>query len=191
MHSPLLSRIGSYVLESTLISPIGIQDCGTHFGRCPTAPILLAVFTATNMHRVHHENVVGINVLLKKFTLPSSIVQIDITYIWIIRMGISYLLKFLNYNKQNTDWKLSERCMFVCTHPFTWILGILKSRWCFSGLMNTDVPSLLLHWYYKCTMFMLTKISFMIFKSYLLCKRSAFGKLYICMLTIYVMKCCC
>jgi len=64
MHSPLLSRIGSYVFGSTLISPISNQDCGTHFGKCPTAPILLAVFTGTNTHRVHHENVVGTHVLL-------------------------------------------------------------------------------------------------------------------------------
>jgi hypothetical protein len=130
MHSPLLSRIGSYVLGSTLISPIGKQDCGTHFGKCPTAPILLAVFTGTNI-QVHHENVVGTRVLLDKFTLRSSIVEIDITCIWIIHMGILYLLKFWNYNKQNADWKLSERYISVYTHQFTWILGLLKSKYCF------------------------------------------------------------
>jgi len=64
MHSPLLSRIGSYVLGSTLISPLSNQDCGMHFGKCPTAPILLELFTGTYMHRVHHKNVVGTHVLL-------------------------------------------------------------------------------------------------------------------------------
>lgn len=64
MHSPLLSRIGSYVSGSTLISPIGSHDCGTHFGKYPTAPILLAVLTGTNIYKMHHENGTGSQVLL-------------------------------------------------------------------------------------------------------------------------------
>jgi len=43
-------------------------------------------------------------------------------------MGILYLLKFLNYNKQNADWKLSERYISVYTHQFTWIFLNLSSQ---------------------------------------------------------------
>jgi hypothetical protein len=87
IQSPLLSRIGSYVTGSTLISPIANHDCGTHFGKYPTAPILFSVFTATNIHRVHHENVAGTHVLFWRFTLHSEIIQIDFlvfeSYSWV------------------------------------------------------------------------------------------------------------
>jgi hypothetical protein len=87
MQSPLLSRTGSYVSGSTLISPIAKCDCGTHLGKNPMAPILFSVFTATNIHRVHLENVVGTHVLLWKFTLHSNIIQIDLlvfeSYTWV------------------------------------------------------------------------------------------------------------